>query len=104
VSGYAGHAPVKCALSTLRDFRFTTQHFWGLSLHRPALFGIFTLPSGIIRNSHFTAHWTEKGRFPTLQLLSKTKLSEQVRQKNIYNTYSGKDRQIRCVKTVSDFV
>jgi len=33
--------------------------------------GISTLPSGTIRDSHFTTHWTEKGRFPTLQPLSK---------------------------------
>jgi len=42
---------------------------------RPALFGIFTLPPGIM--AHFTARWKEKGRFPTFQLSTKTKLSVQ---------------------------
>jgi len=41
---------------------------------RTALFGISTLPPGIFWDSHFTARWTEEGRFPTLQSLSKTKL------------------------------
>jgi len=53
------------------------QHFWELPLYRPALLEISTLPPGTFRDSHFAAHWTEKGRFPTLQLSSKTKLSVQ---------------------------
>jgi len=44
-----------------------SQHFWGFPLYRLALLGIRTL----------SARWTKKGRFPTLQPLSKTKLSVQ---------------------------
>jgi len=47
-------------LSTLGDFHFTARYFW---------------------DSHFTALWTEKGRFPTLQPLLKSKLSVQASQK-----------------------
>jgi len=61
------------------------QHFLGFSLYHPALFGISTLsagtswdlPPGTFRDVHFTTCWTEKGRFPTHQPLSKTKLSVQ---------------------------
>jgi len=44
---------------------------------RAALLGISTLPPGTFGDSHFIARWTEKGRFPTLEPLSKTKLSVQ---------------------------
>jgi len=65
---------------------------------RPALLGISILPPGIFENSnfnvrhygdslHFTARWTEKGSFPTLQPSSKTKLSVRVRQKRCLRRY-----------------
>jgi len=41
------------------------------------LLGISTLPPGTFGDSHFTARWTKKGRFPTLQLSLKTKISVQ---------------------------
>jgi len=41
---------------------------------RPALLGISILPPGTFEDLHFTACWTEKGRFPTLRPLSKTKI------------------------------
>jgi len=49
-------------LSTLGDF---------LS-YRPLLLGISSLPPGTFGDFHFTARLTEKRRFPTLQLSSKT--------------------------------
>jgi len=39
------------------------QHFWGFPLYSLDLFGIFTLPPVAIRDFHFTASWTEKGRY-----------------------------------------
>jgi len=59
-----------------RDMR--ARHFWGFPLYHPALIEIFTVPINTNRDSHFTTHWTEKGRFPTLQQLSKIKFSMQV--------------------------
>jgi len=41
----------------------------GCAIVRPALLGISTLPLGTFRDSHFTARWTEKGRFPMLRPL-----------------------------------
>jgi len=42
--------------STFEDFHFTARHYLGFSIYYSAL-----------GDSHFTARWTEKGRFPTLQ-------------------------------------
>jgi len=64
-------------LSTLGDFHFTAQYFWGIPLYRPVLLGISTLPFGTFGDFHFTARWMEKRRFPTLQPSSKTTLSVQ---------------------------
>jgi len=59
------------------DIRFQCLVMQGIRAWyvRPALFWISILPPSTFRDSHFTARWTEKGRFPTLQPLSKTKLS-----------------------------
>jgi len=66
------------------------KYSWGFPLYRLVFFGISTLPPGTFRDSHFTARWTEKRRFPTLQPSSETKLSVQAWQNSILCVKGGK--------------
>jgi len=73
----AGDTRLICASSTFGDFYLPPHTFWDFHLTTRQFLGISALPPVTIRDSHFTARWMGKGRFPTLQPLLTTKLSVQ---------------------------